>query len=250
MTAEQLAVPLKTTDGRTVIVRSGSKWEPFLGPEHIELRLSGDPDFPKKFGKRVKAVGGSYTEARGGFTDRFVTLPAAALDLADEISATFGLRHLILRGGSASGLAAANTVWMRTKSTVPGFRASTAVAFLYTNLVQTAVEARSEVEIAASGFRAVTDGELALLRSYYRWEANVQAARAEIPKAEAALIDVARRRPAGHPSIANAVVALQEADAHLWQLQTSPDARPAIPAWFSSHELTAARQRAGVTLPE
>jgi len=53
---------------------------------HVELHLSPDPTFPRKFGKRCRAAYGhkAYTEARG-YHDRFVRLPLTSTELIDEI---------------------------------------------------------------------------------------------------------------------------------------------------------------------
>lgn len=44
-------------------------------PTSFELHINSDPDFTKKFGKKVKAIGGHYRACRGYQTTRFVHIP-------------------------------------------------------------------------------------------------------------------------------------------------------------------------------
>lgn len=55
----------------------------------LELHLSGNPDLPKKFGARIKAVGGRYNAVRGYGHDRYVTIPATETALADALIKNF-----------------------------------------------------------------------------------------------------------------------------------------------------------------
>jgi len=61
-----------------------------LMPYGVRLDLRNDPEFVKKFGKKVKAAGGSYSECRGHQSTRFVTLPCEQEALINEIWAAFG----------------------------------------------------------------------------------------------------------------------------------------------------------------
>lgn len=63
-----------------------------LAPPMVEIQISCDSDFSRKgFSRKVKALGGDFTECRGGTVERYVTLPAtpAGLALADELHRTF-----------------------------------------------------------------------------------------------------------------------------------------------------------------
>ena len=77
-------------------------------PESVELHLSSNPEFTKKYGKAVKALGGRYSECRGDAHRRFVTLPwnDEGRSLANKLVAEFGTGSLlcgkttlIVRGG-------------------------------------------------------------------------------------------------------------------------------------------------------
>ena len=61
-------------------------------PKSVELHLSGDPAFTKKYGKAVKALGGRYSECRGHSNTRFVDIPWTdeGRSLADKLIADFG----------------------------------------------------------------------------------------------------------------------------------------------------------------
>ena len=54
----------------------------------VEIHANSLPTFVPKFGKRVKAAGGTYSECRGDSRHRFVRLPWGARDLIDEIART------------------------------------------------------------------------------------------------------------------------------------------------------------------
>lgn len=72
----------------------------------VEAHLSGNPEFTRRFGQRVRNAGGKYNECRGHSETRYVTLPMAARDLMDEICATYpkGLQTtLVARGLDADG---------------------------------------------------------------------------------------------------------------------------------------------------
>ncbi len=61
-------------------------------PKSVELHLSSDPHFAKKYGKAVKALGGRYSECRGHSNARYVTLPLTCegRSLANKLVAEFG----------------------------------------------------------------------------------------------------------------------------------------------------------------
>jgi hypothetical protein len=44
-------------------------------PGEFELHLNNDPALPKKYGRKVRGIGGSYTSARGYEDTRIVRLP-------------------------------------------------------------------------------------------------------------------------------------------------------------------------------
>jgi hypothetical protein len=58
---------------------------PELRPKSVELHLSTDTDLPAKFGRRIKGLGGTYSDVRGYKDKRFVSLPADQADLIDEL---------------------------------------------------------------------------------------------------------------------------------------------------------------------
>lgn len=61
-----------------------------LLPYGVRLDLRNDPEFVKKYGKKVRQAGGSYSECRGHQSTRFVTLPCAEEKLINAIWAEFG----------------------------------------------------------------------------------------------------------------------------------------------------------------
>lgn len=59
-------------------------------PPVWELHLPPDPKFTANgWGRRVRAAGGSYVEARGATTRRFVSVPGTAGELVDALVAAF-----------------------------------------------------------------------------------------------------------------------------------------------------------------
>lgn len=71
-------------------------------PKAVELHLGTSPEF-SKYSKRVKALGGKYSDCRGNTSKRFVTLPwtPEGRELADKLVAEFGWSKkttLIVRG--------------------------------------------------------------------------------------------------------------------------------------------------------
>lgn len=56
-------------------------------PVEVEIKVIADSDFPRRFGHRVRAARGSYTECRGMAIDRYITIPATHLDLIEEVVA-------------------------------------------------------------------------------------------------------------------------------------------------------------------
>lgn len=76
-------------------------------PGSVELHLNPDPSLPRRFGKRIKKMGGSYRAARGHADTRFVSIPwtAEGRDLANTLVEQFGRDFgskktvCIMRGG-------------------------------------------------------------------------------------------------------------------------------------------------------
>lgn len=71
-------------------------------PKEVELHLGTSPEF-SKYSKKVKALGGKYSDCRGNTSKRFVTLPwtPEGRELADKLVAQFGRGRdttLIVRG--------------------------------------------------------------------------------------------------------------------------------------------------------
>ena len=65
-----------------------------LAPYDVELHLMTNPELPKKFGRAIKAAGGSYSEARGtGCMHRYVTLPSTQRGLINTLVREFGFWH-------------------------------------------------------------------------------------------------------------------------------------------------------------
>ena len=56
---------------------------------NVELHLSGNPELIKKYGKKIKAVRGHYSECRGYQNKRFVTVPATETDLINVLVQTY-----------------------------------------------------------------------------------------------------------------------------------------------------------------
>jgi len=72
----------------------------------VELHLSPCPTFTKRFGRRVKALGGRYSDCRGSSYKRFVTVPVAIPEgrvLVDVLVAAYGGPNTtaVLRGPSS-----------------------------------------------------------------------------------------------------------------------------------------------------
>jgi hypothetical protein len=72
-------------------------------PQKLELHLSKDSYLPKRFGKRIRALGGTYSSVRGNKHMRFVHLPNddPGRLLANQLIKQFamGLRNtVVLRG--------------------------------------------------------------------------------------------------------------------------------------------------------
>ena len=65
----------------------------------LELHISDDPAFTRKFGKRMKRAGGRYSSVRGSSSRRYIDAPMgwAGHLLADEIAAVFRPETVILR---------------------------------------------------------------------------------------------------------------------------------------------------------
>lgn len=66
---------------------------------HVTSRLA---NFPRRFGKRVRAAGGRFSECRGYNDTRFVHLPIDCLSIAEDILeaalGNFGRATVIIRG--------------------------------------------------------------------------------------------------------------------------------------------------------
>lgn len=54
-----------------------------------ELHLNPSSEFAKKFGKKVKAAGGTYSSCRGYCDTRYVTVPSACVELIDALLAAY-----------------------------------------------------------------------------------------------------------------------------------------------------------------
>jgi hypothetical protein len=94
----------------------------------IELHLGSSPDLPKRYGRKIKAMGGSYRAARGHDTTRFVHIPATdeGLALCDVLRDQFGsyfrtgqrVATVIFRGPETRNLQAWQHVFSRGDSWV------------------------------------------------------------------------------------------------------------------------------------
>jgi hypothetical protein len=56
----------------------------------IELKLNADPALTQKYGRRIKMVGGDYTQVRGGAQERIVRIPDNEKDLMTTLLREFG----------------------------------------------------------------------------------------------------------------------------------------------------------------
>jgi len=106
----------------------------FTSFEIIELHLSYSTGFARKYGKRVRAAGGTYSECRGNQTKRYVTISTNPLNhkLINDILWDVSPDVVMLRGASQGvrdriGTVAADWVLHIPKSVVSTL-ASTAVA--------------------------------------------------------------------------------------------------------------------------
>jgi hypothetical protein len=61
--------------------------DPYYKPTEIRLDLSPDPTFTRRFGKRVKALGGSYDHVRGYANRRHVHMPFETSEQRDLVDA-------------------------------------------------------------------------------------------------------------------------------------------------------------------
>lgn len=61
-------------------------------PTHVELHLSTDTSLPKRFGKKIKAAGGGYSNCRRRGSHRYVTLPLRddTRDLINDLLRQYG----------------------------------------------------------------------------------------------------------------------------------------------------------------
>jgi hypothetical protein len=66
--------------------------------KNVELHLSPSTEFTRKYGKKVKAVGGNYSQVRGNSFQRFVTVPASEKELIDNLVTEFPKRNSNERG--------------------------------------------------------------------------------------------------------------------------------------------------------
>lgn len=63
----------------------------------LTLHMPAETTLPKRYGKRIKAVGGHYSDIRGSVDTRYVRLPLAAAELIDELLADYGPRKAQIR---------------------------------------------------------------------------------------------------------------------------------------------------------
>ena len=95
--------PIKL-QGKTVVHSDAAKEDSAYSIKHVTVRctrmridISSDAEFTRKYGKRVRGMGGSYTECRSGISYRCVYIPYPALkdpknrQLVDEFVDEFSL---------------------------------------------------------------------------------------------------------------------------------------------------------------
>lgn len=86
---------------------------PIYRATHVELHIAADPTFTRKWGKRVKIVGGSYSDIRGHAYKRYVMLPfnEQTASLVEGIVDDCRCEVMVFRGQrNRSGLQAWGTV--------------------------------------------------------------------------------------------------------------------------------------------
>ena len=118
------------TTATPVLVHSAAYLDRYQRPIDVELHLSACSTLPKRFGKKIKAAGGRYSECRGDVSRRYVTLPIEGNEaLIDTLCAEyFAPSHLsktpgmtvVFRGGSEPRLPA----WFNVVSLTKDFAAS------------------------------------------------------------------------------------------------------------------------------
>lgn len=87
-------------------------------PKTVELHLRADAELPKRFGQRIKAVGGGYSKCRGHTDKRFVKVPINEIELINELITTFPdyrsttviFRGMSVRLGNASSAVTVHSV--------------------------------------------------------------------------------------------------------------------------------------------
>ena len=107
-----------------------------------ELHLDPSSEFPKRFGKKVKAAGGKYSECRGYCDRRYVTVPSTCVELIDALLAAYPIRGRGHRGGLRRGSGTCAVLQPGTYFTGP--------AWVIVQYGKTAAELESGVEHAAA----------------------------------------------------------------------------------------------------
>ena len=66
---------MTNTTANMILVTNKTSLDRFREATDIELHVNGNTALTKRFGKKIKAAGGTYSECRGHSYKRFVTLP-------------------------------------------------------------------------------------------------------------------------------------------------------------------------------
>ena len=127
-------------------------------PTAVELHLNGSTTLPRKFGKQIKALGGSYSTCRGHNTTRFVTLPVSFTDFSAGAEAHKLVNRLVLDYGFAK-----TTVVLRGTRDHSGAvvqyvsRGDSVVAKVFCRYM----DALRSYEVAEGQWKLVTEADLA-----------------------------------------------------------------------------------------
>ena len=82
----------------------------------VNMIISGDSSFTRKFGKKVKAAGGEYSHSRGMQIHRAVIgIPASKMDLIRAICEAYAVSRVaaevVVNGQVCSGISLSNSSW-------------------------------------------------------------------------------------------------------------------------------------------
>lgn len=176
-------------------VSHGHACEIFDVPRVVRIDCGADPEFTRKYGQKVKAAGGKYTECRGHAGKRYVTVPTEGNEaLISAIAEDFGRFDREFGGPTP-------TVTMVSEQIAEGyggFQAWIAVhqieregeGTIFDRFV--AAHEAALMQAVKRGVDGVRVGSVPQsYHDYVKAQEAARAAREALPKAEAALVEAA-----------------------------------------------------------